>query len=170
LISGHGPIHLKSFIQLPFTPPPPATISVLLALSSALCADVEDIIEIEYGLPESANLLWKPHEQIYGSSNHNRSSSTNVLENTSSYSTYIDQYQEGQSSDQKEKVKSTSLGKLNNLISQTGVFGLAEQKLSWLEKMIALHQVPTMMMMMTLTIKIMIKCSWKSFTNSLASI
>jgi hypothetical protein len=48
------------------------------ALSSALSAEVEDIIKIEYGLLESANLLWKALEQMYGSSDDKRSSSTNI--------------------------------------------------------------------------------------------
>jgi hypothetical protein len=58
------------------------------ALSSALSAQVEDMIEIEYGFLESANLLWKAHEQMFGSTNDKRSSS-NTLENTSSSFTHI---------------------------------------------------------------------------------
>jgi hypothetical protein len=34
------------------------------ALSSAFSAEVEDIIEMEYGLIECANLLWKVLEQM----------------------------------------------------------------------------------------------------------
>jgi hypothetical protein len=34
------------------------------ALSSALSIEVEDIIEMEYGLLESANLLWKQQQEI----------------------------------------------------------------------------------------------------------
>jgi hypothetical protein len=45
------------------------------ALSSALSAEVEDIVKIEYGLLESANILWKVLEQMFGSSNNKRSSS-----------------------------------------------------------------------------------------------
>jgi hypothetical protein len=56
------------------------------------------MIGIEYDLLESANLLWKTLEQIYGSKNDKRSSSTNVLENASSSSMHIDQDQEEQSS------------------------------------------------------------------------
>jgi hypothetical protein len=55
------------------------------------------MIGIEYDLLESANLLWKTLEQIYGSKNDKRSSSTNVLENASSSSMHIDQDQEEQS-------------------------------------------------------------------------
>jgi hypothetical protein len=42
--------------------------------------EVEGMIKMEYGLLESANILWKMLEKIYGSSNDKRSSSTNVLE------------------------------------------------------------------------------------------
>jgi hypothetical protein len=67
-------------------------------LSSALSAEIDDIIEMEYGLLESANLLWKFFEQIFGSINDKRSSSTSILENISSSSMHIDQDQEEQSS------------------------------------------------------------------------
>jgi hypothetical protein len=36
-----------------------------IALSSALNAEVEDMVEMEYGLLERANLLWKALEQIF---------------------------------------------------------------------------------------------------------
>jgi hypothetical protein len=36
------------------------------ALSCALSAEVEDMIEMEYGLLESARLLWKVLEQMFG--------------------------------------------------------------------------------------------------------
>jgi hypothetical protein len=78
------------------------------------------MIKIEYGLLERTNLLWKAFEQIYGSSNDKRSSSTYVPENTSSSSMHIDQDQGEQSSVKKEKIKSASLGKLDGLVSQTG--------------------------------------------------
>jgi hypothetical protein len=48
------------------------------ALSNALSAKVEDMIEMEYGFLESANFLWKALEEIYGSNNDKRSSSTHV--------------------------------------------------------------------------------------------
>jgi hypothetical protein len=66
---------------------------------------------MEYGLLERANLLWKLFEKMFGSSNDKRSSSTNILESISSSSINIDQDQEEQSSVQKEKVKSASVGK-----------------------------------------------------------
>jgi hypothetical protein len=68
------------------------------ALSSSLSVEVEDIIEMEYGLLKSANLLWKALEQMYDLRNDKRSSSTNVPENISSSSMNIDQDQEEQSS------------------------------------------------------------------------
>jgi hypothetical protein len=62
-------------------------------------------------------------EQMYGSSNSKRLSSS-ALENISSSSTYFDQDQEDQSSVQKEeRVKSASLGKLEGSVSQTGGSG-----------------------------------------------
>jgi hypothetical protein len=63
---------------------------------------------MECGWLERANLLWKVLEQMYGSSNSNKSSSS-APENISSSSTLFDQSQEGQSSSQKEEVKSASL-------------------------------------------------------------
>jgi hypothetical protein len=63
------------------------------ALSCALSAEVEDMIEMEYGLLESARLLWKVLEQMFGWSNDKRSSS-NAPKNISSSSTHIDQDQE----------------------------------------------------------------------------
>jgi hypothetical protein len=90
------------------------------ALSSALSAEIKDEIEIEYGLLKIANLLWKVLEQIYGSSNSKRSSSSDP-ENILSSSTHFDQ--EEQSSVQKEELNSASLGKPDGPISQTRVFG-----------------------------------------------
>jgi hypothetical protein len=100
-------------------------------LSSALSAKVEGMIEIEYNLLKSANLIWKALEQIYGSSNDKRSSSTNILKNASSSSMHIDQDHEEQSSIQNESVKSASMGKSDEPVSQTGVssFGRTETKL-----------------------------------------
>jgi hypothetical protein len=85
---------------------------------------------MEYGWLERANLLWKVLEQMYGSSNSKKSSSS-APDNISSSSTHFDQDQEEQSSVQKEKVKSVSLGKSNCLVSQTGVssFGRIETSL-----------------------------------------
>jgi hypothetical protein len=62
-------------------------------LSSALSAGKKDKIEIECGLFERVNLLWKVLEQIFGSSNNKRSSS-NVTENISLSSIHIDEDQE----------------------------------------------------------------------------
>jgi hypothetical protein len=87
------------------------------ALSSALSAEVKDIIKIEYGFLESANLLWKALEQMYGSSNDKRSSSTKFPKNISLLSNHIDQDQEEQSSIQNEMVKSVGLGKSNGSVS-----------------------------------------------------
>jgi hypothetical protein len=89
------------------------------ALSSALSAEIKDDIEIEYGLLERANLLWKALEQMYGSRNDKRSLS-NVPENISSLSIHIDQDQEEKSSVQREEVKSATLGKSDCPVSQTG--------------------------------------------------
>jgi hypothetical protein len=86
-------------------------------LSSALSAEIEDINEMKYGLLERANLLWKVLEQVFGSSNDKRSSSTSIPENILSSSIHIDKDQEAQSSIQKEKVKSASLGKLDGPVS-----------------------------------------------------
>jgi hypothetical protein len=81
------------------------------ALSSA---EIKDEIEMEYGWFESGNLLWKVLEQMYGSSNSKRSSSS-APENISSSSTHCDQDQEEQSSIQKE-LNSASLGKPEGLV------------------------------------------------------
>jgi hypothetical protein len=86
-------------------------------LSSALSAEIEDINEMKYGLLERANLLWKVLEQVFGSSNYKRSSSTSIPENILSSSIHIDKDQEAQSSIQKEKVKSASLGKPDGPVS-----------------------------------------------------
>jgi hypothetical protein len=77
-------------------------------LSSALSAGIKDEIKIGYGWPERANLLWKVLEQMYGSSNSKKSSSS-ALENISSSSTHFDQDQEEKSSVEKEKVKFVSV-------------------------------------------------------------
>jgi hypothetical protein len=61
------------------------------ALSSALSAEIKDKIKMEYGLLERTNLLWKALEEMFGSSNEKRSSSTSKLENISSSSIHIDQ-------------------------------------------------------------------------------
>jgi hypothetical protein len=103
-------------------------------LSSALSTEVEDIIKMEYGLLESANLLWKTLKQMYCSSNDKRSSSTNVSENISSSSMYINQDQEEQSSVKKEKLKSANLRKLDGPIFQTGVSGFARTRIDLAEE------------------------------------
>jgi hypothetical protein len=137
------------------------------ALSNALNAEIEDIGEMEYGLLERANLLWKALEQMFVSSNNKRSSSTNVQKSISSSSMNIDQDQEEQSRVKKEKVNSISLGKSNIWFPKLEYPVLAEQKLTWLKKMITPCRVPMMtMMMMILTMNIMIKSSCWSFKNS----
>jgi hypothetical protein len=98
------------------------------ALSSALSAEIKDNIEIEHGLLERANLLWKIFEKIFGSSNDKISSSTNILENIPSSYIHIDQDQEEQLIDQKEKVKSVSLGKLDGPVFQTRVSNFGRTK------------------------------------------
>jgi hypothetical protein len=92
------------------------------ALSSALSAETKNEVKMEYGWPERANLLWKVFEQIYGSSN-NKKSSSSAMKNISSSSTLYNQSKEGQSSSQKEEAKSASLGKLECSISRTGLSG-----------------------------------------------
>jgi hypothetical protein len=99
-----------------------------------LRAEIKEEIEMEYGLLERANLLWKALEQMFGSSDDKRSSSTNILENVSSSSIHIDQDQEEQSSVQKEKVKYVSLGKLDRLVSQTGVSDFSRTETSLVEE------------------------------------
>jgi hypothetical protein len=92
-----------------------------------LTAEIKDEIEIEYVWPERANLLWKVLEQMYSSSNSQRSSSS-VSEDISPSSINIDQGQEEQSHIQEEKVESVSLEKLDCPVSQTKVsnFGRIE--------------------------------------------
>jgi hypothetical protein len=63
------------------------------SLSSALSAEIKDEIELEYGWSERVNLLWRVLEQIYGSSNSKKLSSSDP-ENISSLSTHFDQEQE----------------------------------------------------------------------------
>jgi hypothetical protein len=71
------------------------------ALSSALSAEIKDKIEMEYGWFKRGNLLCKVLEQMYGSSNSKKSSSS-ALENVLLSSTHCDQDQEEQSRVQKE--------------------------------------------------------------------
>jgi hypothetical protein len=106
---------------------------------------------MEYGWPERGNLLWNVFEHMYGSNNSKKSSSSD-LENISSSSTHFDQEQEEQSSVQKE-LNSASLEKSDGPI-------LAEQKMSYLKKMIALHRVSTSMIIMTQMMSMMNKSSW----------
>jgi hypothetical protein len=93
-----------------------------------LSAEIKDNIKMEYGLLERANLLWKALEQMFGSSNDKRSSSTSVPESISSSSINIDQDQEEQSSIQKEKVKYVSQGKSDGLVSQIRVSDFGRTK------------------------------------------
>jgi hypothetical protein len=78
-------------------------------LSSALSAEIKDEVKMDYVCHERANLLWMVLEQMHGSSNSKKSSSS-ALENISSLSSLFDQSQEGQSSSQKEEAKSANLG------------------------------------------------------------
>jgi hypothetical protein len=80
------------------------------ALSSALSTEIKNEVEMEYGWPERANLLWKVLGLMYGSNNSKKSSSS-AMKNISSSSTFYDMSQEGQSSSQKEEAKSARLGK-----------------------------------------------------------
>jgi hypothetical protein len=75
-----------------------------------LNAEIKDEIKMEYGWLERTNLLWKALQQVYGSSNSKRSSSS-APENISSSSTHYDQDQEEQSNVQKEELNSVSLVK-----------------------------------------------------------
>jgi hypothetical protein len=70
-------------------------------------------------------------EQMYGSTNSKKSSSS-ALENISSSFTHFDQYQEEQSSVQKEELNSATLEKLDGPVFQTGgsSFGRTEKDLS----------------------------------------
>jgi hypothetical protein len=79
-------------------------------LSRALSAEIKDEIKMEYGWPRRANLLWKMFEQMYGSSNSKKSSSS-APENIASSSTHFDRDQEEQSIVQREELNSASLGK-----------------------------------------------------------
>jgi hypothetical protein len=88
-------------------------------LSSVLSAEIKDKIEMGCGWPERANLHWKVLEQMYGSSNSKKSSSS-TPENISSVFTYFDQDQEEQSTSvQKEELNSATLEKSDGLIFQT---------------------------------------------------
>jgi hypothetical protein len=98
-----------------------------------LIAEIKDKIKIEYGLLERANLLWKVLKQMFVSSNDKRSSS-NVLENITSSSIYIDQDQEEQSIIQKEEVKSASLGKPDGPVSQIRVSNFSKIKTTLAEE------------------------------------
>jgi hypothetical protein len=117
-----------------------------------LSAEIKDEIEMEYGWLERTNLLWKALQQVYGSSNSKRSSSS-APENISSSSTHYDQDQEQQSNVQKEELNSVSLVKPDGPV-------LTEQKLPCLKRKIAPRQVPTMtMIMMTLMMNMVMKIS-----------
>jgi hypothetical protein len=98
-----------------------------------LSAEIKDEIKIEYGWLERANLLWKVLDQMYGSTNSKKSSSS-APENISSSSTLFDQSQEGQSSSQKEEAKSASLGNPDCPVSQIGLSGFGRIETSLTEK------------------------------------
>jgi hypothetical protein len=108
-------------------------------------------------------------EQMYGSSNSKRpSSSTPENISSSSSSTLCDQEQEEQSSVQKEELNSASLKKPDGPVSQTEGSGFGRTKIYYLKKMIALHQVPTSMMTQMMSMMNMI--SWWNLGNSYTSI
>jgi hypothetical protein len=88
---------------------------------------------MEYGWAERANLLWKVLEQMYGSSNSKKLSST-APKNISSSSTLFDQSQEGQSSSEKEEAKSAILGKSDCPIFQTELSGFGRIETSLAEE------------------------------------
>jgi hypothetical protein len=93
-----------------------------------LSIEIKDEIEIEYDYLERANLLWMAFEQIYGSSNSKRSSSS-APENISSSSTHCDQDQKEQLSVQKE-LNSASLIKSEYPVSQIGGSGFDRTKIT----------------------------------------
>jgi hypothetical protein len=104
------------------------------ALSSALSAEIKDEIKMECGWLERPNLLWKALEQLYGLGNDKRLSSI-VPENISSSSIHTDQDRKEQSSVQKEeKVKYASLGKSDDLVSQTGGSGFGRTEITLAEE------------------------------------
>jgi hypothetical protein len=94
-------------------------------LSSALSVERKNKVKMEYGCPERANLLWKVIEQIYGSINSKKSSSS-APENISSSSTLF--YQS------KEKAKFVSLVKSDYPVSQTGLFSFGKIETSLAEE------------------------------------
>jgi hypothetical protein len=80
-----------------------------------LSVEIKDEIELEYGWTERANLIWKVLEQMYGSCNSKKSLSS-APENISSSFIHFDQYQEEQSSVQKEELNYATLEKLDGPI------------------------------------------------------
>jgi hypothetical protein len=101
------------------------------ALSGALSAEIKDEMKMEYGLLQRANILWKVHEQMLGSSNNKRSSSK-VLGNSSS--SYMHISQEEQSSIQKEEIRSASLGRPDEPVSQIRMSGFGRIETSVVEE------------------------------------
>jgi hypothetical protein len=99
-----------------------------------LSAEIKDETEMEYGLLERANLLFKVLEQMFGSSDDMRWSSTKIPQNVSSSYIHIDQDQEEQSSAQREEVKSGSLGKLDYPVSWTGTSSFGRTTATLVEK------------------------------------
>jgi hypothetical protein len=108
---------------------------------------------------------------MYGSSNSKRPSSStpeNISSSSSSSSTLCDQEQEEQSSVQKEELNSASPKKPDGPVSQAEGSDFGRTKMSYLKKMIALHQVPTSMMTQMMSMMNMI--SWWNLGNSYTSI
>jgi hypothetical protein len=91
-------------------------------------------------------------EQMYGSSNSKKSSSS-ATENISSSFTHFDQDNEEQSSVQKGELNSATLGEPDGPV-------LTEQKKTCVKKMITLPHVLTSMTMMTQMMSMMNKSSW----------
>jgi hypothetical protein len=104
-------------------------------------------------------------EQMYGSSNSKKSSSS-APENILSLSTLFDQSQEGQLCYKKKKQNLSVWENWTVHFPKLEGPVLAEQKMSYLKKMIALHQVLTSMMMITQMMSMMNKNSWWSLRNS----
>jgi hypothetical protein len=125
------------------------------ALSGALSTEIKNEVKMEYGWPERVNLLWKVLEQMYGSSNSKKLSSS-AMKNISSSSTLYDLSQEGQNLPIWED-QTVRFPKPEGSV-------LIEQKISYLKKMITLHQV--LMMMMAQMMSMMNKNSWWSLRNS----
>ena len=77
------------------------------ALSSALSVEVEDVILKKYGHLKGAHLIWNALEEMYGSSNNEKSLLECELENISSSASSNEQQQDEQSRDQQNRFRPT---------------------------------------------------------------